>query len=127
MRAQHSCSTRLPQWRHGYLPIISSLKQRDALWNRSKDSGEQGIVRDKRLLGFPRAPLFSLLETRVPISKLKLVDNGDAGVVFPQVGFAIAGEIANATETRRVIKIDFAKVDILVLGSRAPVSSERVL
>ena len=32
------------------------------------------------------------------VSKLKLVDNGDAGVVFPQVGFAIADEVANATE-----------------------------
>ncbi len=60
-------------------------------------------------------------------SKLKLVDNGDAGVVFPQVGFAIADEVANATEARTVIKIDFAKIDILVLRSRAPVSSERVL
>ena len=60
-------------------------------------------------------------------SKLKLVDNGDAGVVFPQVGFAIADEVANATEARTVIKIDFAKIDILVLRSRAPVSSQRVL
>src|SRR5438034_11078197 len=60
-------------------------------------------------------------------SKLKLVDNGDAGVVFPQVGFAIADEVANATEARTVIKIDFAKIDILVLRSHAPVSSERVL
>ena len=60
-------------------------------------------------------------------SKLKLVDNGDAGVVFPQVGFAIADEVANATEAWRVIKIDFAKIDILVLRSHAPVSSERVL
>jgi hypothetical protein len=60
-------------------------------------------------------------------SKLKLVDNGDAGVVFPQVGFAITDEVANATEALTVIKIDFAKIDILVLPSHAPVSSERVL
>jgi hypothetical protein len=37
-------------------------------------------------------------------SKLKLVDNGDAGGVFSQAGFAIADEVANATEAWRVIK-----------------------
>ena len=63
------------------------------------------------------------METRILTSKLKLVDKGNAGVVFPQVGFAIADEVANATETWTMIKIDFPKIDKLVLRSRAPVSS----
>jgi hypothetical protein len=123
---QRFCYTRSLRSRRGSSPIISFQKQRGVLWNRSKHSGEQEIARAKRLPGFPR-PTSVFLETRMLTSKLKLVDNGDAGVVFPQVGFAIAGEVANATEAWTVIKIDFAKVDILVLRSRAPVSSERIL
>jgi hypothetical protein len=57
-------------------------------------------MRDK---GFPR-PSFYRSGTRMLTSKLKLVDNGDAGGVFSQAGFAIADEVANATEAWRVIK-----------------------
>jgi len=60
-------------------------------------------------------------------SNLKPVDNGGAGVVFPQARFAITDEVANAARAWRMIKINFAKIDILVLQSRAPVSGDRVL
>src|SRR5947207_12935478 len=39
------------QWRRGFSLIILFQKQRGALWNRSKHSGEQGIVRAREPRG----------------------------------------------------------------------------
>jgi hypothetical protein len=43
--------------------------------------------------------MFSLLQPAVPgtqLRKLELVNNCEAGVVFPQAGFAITDEVAKA-------------------------------
>ena len=55
VRARHSCSTRLPRWRRGSLPIILFQKRRGELWKRSKHSGEQGIMFAKRASEFPNS------------------------------------------------------------------------
>src|SRR6266516_2458224 len=48
------------------------------------------------------------------LAKLKLVDNGETGVVFPQAGFAITDEVAKAAACP-VIEINVAKIGKLII------------
>jgi MFS family permease len=54
-RAQHFFSMRSLRWRRCCLPIISSLKRKDARWNKSKLFGEQGITLTIQPRKFPSA------------------------------------------------------------------------